>query len=134
MERVLSPDEKIRRAEEIYFRRTQSNNNVNRVAKVNVEGKKKSTYVRKLCIQFIACLVIYTGFYAIKNSEDILPKTIVDKIHQILQYDINIEALQGKLNNYIIKVNEKFEGKKEENPPENPNQETSIPEDNTRIT
>ena len=32
MARVLSPDEKIRRAEEIYFRRTQSNNYVNRVA------------------------------------------------------------------------------------------------------
>lgn len=134
MERVLSPDEKIRRAEEIYFRRTQSNNNINRVAKVNVESKKKNGYVRKFCIQFVACALIYTGFYAMKNSEDILPKTITDKIHQILQYDINLEVLQGKINNYIVEVNEKFEGKNNEDPTDSQAQDISTPEDNTRIT
>ena len=134
MERVLSPDVKIRRAEEIYFRRSQTNNNVNRIAKVNVENKKKNQYIRKLCIQFIACILIYTGFYTIKNSEDILPKTITDKIHQILQYDINLEVLQGKINNYLVEVNEKFEPKKEENPPDNQVQDSSTVEENSRIT
>lgn len=141
MERVLSPDEKIRRAEEIYLRRTQ-NLNTNRVAKVNVEGKKKNKYVKKLCIQFVACLLIYTGFYTVKNSDDILPKAITDKVHQILQYDINIEALQGKLNNYIIEVNEKIEGKPEENTEANQQQEDnknqgdneSLPEETLGIT
>lgn len=125
MERVLSPDEKIRRAEEIYLRRTQ-NLNTNRVAKVNVEGKKENKYVKKLCIQFVVCLLIYTGFYTVKNSDDILPKEITDKIHQILQYDINIEALQGKLNNYIIEVNGKIEGKPDENAETNQQQENNV--------
>lgn len=141
MERVLSPDEKIRRAEEIYLRRTQ-NLNTNRVAKVNVEGKKENKYVKKLCIQFVVCLLIYTGFYTVKNSDDILPKEITDKIHQILQYDINIEALQGKLNNYIIEVNGKIEGKPDENAETNQQQEDnknqedneSLPEETLGIT
>lgn len=133
MERVLSPDEKIRRAEEIYFRRTQRNNNVSRVAKVNVDNKKKNTYVRKLCIQFVACLLIYTGFYSIKNSEEILPKTIVDKIHEVLQYDINIEALQGKLNNYIVELNGKIDGENKENVITNQAENVTQPEEITPL-
>lgn len=108
MERVLSPDEKIRRAEELYFRRAQGSNTINRVATVNVDNKKKKSYIRKMCIQCIVCITIYAAFYAVKNREDILPKNVVEKINEILQYDIDIQALQGKINRYVIEVNEKI--------------------------
>lgn len=124
MERVLSPDEKIRRAEEIYFRRTQSDNNINRIAKVNVENKRKNSYVKKLCIQFIVCLGIYGAFYSIQNKEELLPKSITDKINEILQYDINLEALQGKINSYIVEVNGKIKEEDTVNQIENSEQPT----------
>lgn len=132
MERVLSPDEKIRRAEEIYFRRIQ-NNDSNRIAKVNVETKKKNTYIKKLCLQFVMCVLIYIAFYSVKNSEEILPKAITSKINEILQYDINIEALQGKINNYIIELNGKSEEKNNENIEENQPQNSTVPEDITPL-
>ena len=129
MERVLSPDEKIRRAEEIYLRRVQ-NGTASRVTRVNVENRKKNTYVKKLCVQFIICLVIYTAFYAIKNSQEFLPQSITVKINEILHYDINIEALQNKINSYIIDVNGKTEGEKEDSN----NQENILPEETLGVT
>lgn len=114
MERVLSPDEKIRRAEELYYSRTQNINNVRRVATVNVDNKKKNRYLRKLCIQCVICIIIYTAFYTVKNREDILPKNITDKINEILQYDIDIQALQNKVKSYMIEVNEKVNKNPEE--------------------
>lgn len=133
MERVLSPDEKIRRAEELYLRRSQNTNNIRRVATVNVDSKKKNNYIRKLCIQCIICVAIYSGFYAIKNREDILPKNITDKINEILQYDIDIQALQGKINRYIVEVNGKVTNNKPEEiipPGENLPEETLSATDN----
>ena len=113
MERVLSPDEKIRRAEEIYLRRVQ-NGTASRVTRVNVENKRKNTYIKKMCIQFVICLAVYIMFYSIKNSSEIIPQNITNKINEILHYDINIEALQGKINTYIIELNGKTENEKEE--------------------
>ena len=128
MERVLSPDEKIRRAEEIYARRLQ--NGVSRVATVNVDNKtQKNSYVKKLCKQCIICLIIYILFYSIKNSESILPQNILNKINEILQYDINIEALQGNIDNYIIKLNENENTDKEEN-----NENENLVEDTLGVT
>lgn len=105
MERVLSADERIRRAEEIYLRRLE--NGPSRVTKVSVDNKKKNVYLRKMCLQCIMCVIIYMAFYSIKNKDDILPKTIVNKIDEILQYDINIETWKGEIDKYIIEVNEK---------------------------
>lgn len=113
MERVLSPDEKIKRAEEIYLRRVQ-NGTASRVTRVNVENKRKNTYIKKMCIQFVICLALYIIFYSIKNSSEIIPQNITNKINEILHYDINIEALQGKINTYIIELNGKTEKEKEE--------------------
>lgn len=105
MERALSADERIRRAEEIYLRRLE--NGSSRITKVSVDNKKKNIYLRKMCLQCIMCVIIYMAFYSIKNKDDILPKTIVNKINEILQYDINIETWKGEVDKYIIEVNEK---------------------------
>ena len=81
---------------------------------VKVENKRKNTYIKKMCIQFVICLAIYIMFYSIKNSSEIIPQNITNKINEILHYDINIEALQGKINTYIIELNGKTENEKEE--------------------
>ena len=66
MERVLSADERIRKAEEIYARRKLQAES-RKSATVNVDDRNNNKLVKKLIIQFILCLIIYISFYAIKN-------------------------------------------------------------------
>lgn len=102
MERVLSQDERIRRAEEIYARRRMQT--INRTsATVNVENSNNNKLTRKLIIQSIICLVIYACFYGIKNIQNIVPAEVMYKIADILEYDINIEEWYGHFSNYINK-------------------------------
>ena len=58
MERVLSADERIRKAEEIYARRKLQSES-RKSATVNVDNRNSNKFVKKLVIQFIVCLIIY---------------------------------------------------------------------------
>ena len=59
MDRVLSADERIRRAEEIYYRRKMMGE-TNDVARVNVgNGKRKFGLLKKTILQVLICVVIY---------------------------------------------------------------------------
>ena len=63
MERILTPDEKIRRAEEIYYRRRMQDRTRNS-ARVNVaETKTNSGLLKKMILQIAICILIYTIFY-----------------------------------------------------------------------
>ena len=59
MERTMSVEDKIRRAEEIYAKRQEGN--IRKTATVNVsnENKKDIKLLKKMIIQIIVCLVIY---------------------------------------------------------------------------
>ena len=63
MERAISVEEKIRRAEERYERRKQGETRP--VAKVTVNDKKDIKLLRKMIIQILVCVVIYLTVYAI---------------------------------------------------------------------
>lgn len=136
MEKILSQDEKIRRAEEIYARRKYDMNN-RKSTIVNVENANKPT--KKLIKQFIICIIIYIAFYALKSSPDILSKDIMYKISDVLEYDINIQELYKNINAMIIKeeVQEKSQQAQEEiietTPEENIPEET-MPEETLSIT
>ncbi len=110
MERVLSQDERIRRAEEIYAKRKmqiQSRTS----ATVNVEDNNNSNKLtKKLITQFIICVILYIAFYALKSSPDLLSQDIMYKISDVLEYDINIQELYKNINAY---VNSKTENKQE---------------------
>ena len=62
LERIASPEEKIRRAEEIYYRRRNETSR-NNVARVNVNNEKNYGLFKKLVLQILICLVIYFIFY-----------------------------------------------------------------------
>ena len=100
MERVLSQDERIRRAEELYERRKMQNQ-TRTSATVNVENNNNNTLTKKLIIQFVLCLIIYSVFYAVKNIPNIVSQDVMYKISDILEYDINIQELYNKFNSYI---------------------------------
>ena len=108
MERVLSQDERIRRAEEIYARR-QLENSIRRSATVNLEGNYRNNLTKKLVIQCIICIAIYSTFFALKNIPNLVSQKVMYKISDILEYDINIQKVYEDVNAFIEKKEEKSE-------------------------
>ncbi len=101
MERTLSPEEKIKRAEEIYSRRRGGYTSRN-IATVNVSNEKNYGLLKKMILQIAICLVIYFIFYLIQNSNYVFSQDIINKTKEILSYDINIEEI---FNNIINGIN-----------------------------
>lgn len=89
MERVLSPEERIRRAEEIYNRRRTQNRVRVSTSRVNVQKESKLTLYKKLILQILICFVLYFIFYLIKNSNYIFSEDFISKTREFLSYDIN---------------------------------------------
>lgn len=100
MERTLSPEEKIRRAEEIYSRRKRGNTSRN-IATVNVSSEKNYGLFKKMILQISICLVIYFIFYLIQNSNYVFSEDIINKTKEILSYDINIQEIFTNIMNGI---------------------------------
>lgn len=96
MERTLSAEEKIRRAEEIYERR-RSGYNVRNVATVNVSEKKNYSLFKKMILQILICLVIYFIFYLIQNSNYVFSEEVINRTKEVLSYDINIQAIYDEI-------------------------------------
>lgn len=97
MERTLSPEEKIRRAEEIYARRKNVYTSRN-VAKVNV-SEEKNNYVllKKIILQIAICVIISFIFYLIKNSNYVFSEEVLNKTKEILSYDIDIPKIYTQI-------------------------------------
>lgn len=110
MERALSQDERIRRAEELYARRKMIEQS-RTSATVNVDEKSSNRITKKLIFQFVMCLIIYITFYAIKNIPNFVPQEVMYKISDVLEYDINIQELYNKMHSF---TNNKFQGNNQE--------------------
>ena len=117
MEKILSPDERIKRAEEIYYRRKMQNASF-RTARVNVSEKKDFGMFKKMILQIAICIVVYAIFYMIQNTNYIFSENVINKTNEILSYDINLQKLyqQGKqyMNNLINDISKDFEPTKED--------------------
>lgn len=100
MERTLSAEEKIRRAEEIYERR-RGGYNARNVATVNVSEKKNYSLFKKMILQVLICLVIYFIFYLIQNSDYVFSEEVINRTKEVLSYDINIQAIYSEILNGI---------------------------------
>ena len=100
MERTISQEERIRRAEEIYNRRRQasgvrvSSNNVNRAEKRNL------SLFKKMLMQLAICAVIYIIFYLIKNTNYIFSEDVINKTKEFLSYDINFGQIQAQITSF----------------------------------
>ena len=120
MERVLSQEERIRRAEEIYSRRKNSNGIRVSTGVMNNAEKKKISLFRKMIMQLAICAVIYIIFYLIKNTNYIFSDDVISKTKEFLSYDINFGNLQNTVSSFIEQNKDKFSflgilDKKEEN-------------------
>lgn len=108
MEKVLTQEERIRRAEEIYLRRrnfqqTQYvNKALNREIDVNKTRESKSIGLFKsIGLQIIICLLLYCIFYIIYDTNFAFSNVTISKMQEILDYDIDIKNLYENVNAYI---------------------------------
>ena len=97
MERLLSDEEKIRKAIEISQRRNGTNT-VQRTTEVR-NNKKDYRLFKKMVLQIIICLLLYMIFYLITTTNYIFSDEVINKATSILNYDIKLNEL------YIDSVN-----------------------------
>lgn len=100
MERVMTVEEKIRRAEEIYQRRKQGEERP--VAKVTVNDKKDIKLLKKMIIQMLICVVIYLGVYMVQNNQYVFSEDFIQKANEILSYDTNFMELYEMVKNQVM--------------------------------
>ncbi len=106
MERILSPDERIRRAEEIYQRRRVQNNRTNQ-ARVNVSSTSRDYGLfKKMMLQITICLLIYFIFYLIKNSNYIFSEEFLKQSKEVLSYDINLTEKYEEITSWFTSFHE----------------------------
>lgn len=119
MERAISQEERIRRAEEIYNRRKSENKNNyytnTKRYQVTSTRKIKVKMIRKMIIQIAVCTIIYLIIYAIQNSNQIFSTEIINKAKEILAYDISIEKVVEYFGNAKNQLNGIFNENNDEN-------------------
>lgn len=117
MEKSISQEERIRRAEEIYSRRRYNNrygeslyrSGETRNRYQPQETRKiKGKMINKMIIQMIVCVIIYTCIYVLQYSNYLFSKDMVDKTKEVLSYDISIENLYNKSNELFLNLQKKF--------------------------
>lgn len=93
MERAISVEERIRRAEEIYEKRRQGETRP--ITKVNVNNthKKDLKLLKKMIVQILVCISIYLVIYAIYNNKYVFSEDFIKKANEILSYDTNFGEL-----------------------------------------
>lgn len=112
MDKVMTVEERIRRAEEIYERRKRKENLTekqkisDKLEEKNIERKKDIRLLKKIIIQLIACLIIYFIFYIIQNNEYIFSREFLNKANEILSHDMNfVEIFDNIKNNTMTIIN-----------------------------
>ena len=128
MERTMSVEEKIKRAEEIYARRHGEEAKSTATLRVNGKEKKDIKLFKKLILQIVACLLIYFVFYTIQHSDFIFSGDFVNKAKELLSYDTNFGELYNNVSNGI----QSFFNKQKEQNNQNSNQEGQSQDTNTQ--
>ena len=122
LERLLTTEERIRRAEEIYQRRRTRRDIKVPTNTVYLNNKKDYIMFKKLIIQVLICLLLYFTFYIIKNSNYFFSEELINKTKSILSYDIDFNKIYLSIEEFYnnnIKTLENNEVKEEKQEDEN---------------
>jgi len=117
MEKILTQEERIRRAEEIYLQRRGENIRFNSQARKKETEKKSSTLLKKMILQIMICFFLYLILSFIKNTQSPLSEGTFKQIDNFLNYEINWNQTFKVLQTGVINFNEKINSigtKKEE--------------------
>ena len=117
MEKIMTVEEKIRRAEEIYARRKQGTSKPVATVNVNSEKDKKDIkLLKKMIIQILVCVALYLIIYTIQNNKYVFSEDFTNKANEILSYDTNFFELYNNVKNSVINLfNKDNENSKENN-------------------
>ena len=115
MERTMSVEDKIRRAEEIYNRRRENeyrttSTRVNANKDNDIDNKKLNKKLKKMIIQIIVCMLIYLVFHYIINNDYVFSEDFRKKCEEILDYDISFNQTCEAVVNWISTIQETYKG------------------------
>lgn len=101
MERTMSVEDKIRKAEERYYKRQNqeiyARENIRKISR----PKKSIKLFKKLIKQIIICLIIYGAFYLIIKNNYIFSEDFTKKARELLSQDINFSQIYSTISNKI---------------------------------
>jgi len=95
MEKAISVEERIKRAEEIYNRR-----NGEYVKSANIRKEKRST-TKKLIMQIFVFLLIYLAFYIFSNSNYIFSEDFINQVKGAFNQDSKIYGIYINIKSFI---------------------------------
>ena len=132
MERTISVEEKIRRAEQIYERRKQGIDKPIETINISKNNKKDIRLLRKMIIQILVSALIYCVIYIIQSNRYVFSEDFTNKINEILSYDTNFIELynisKDKVQDIVNKIftnNSIINKENSENNQENGNKNTT---------
>ena len=97
MERILNDSEKIRRAEEIYYRRNHRNVSISRAQE---KTSKQKTYLgSKILLEMIILLLSATVVFAVKNKDYIFTEEFLGSC---AQYNVNLTEKLGGVMDFFV--------------------------------
>ena len=121
MERTMSVEEKIRRAEAIYERRKQGSNRPTATVSVNTNKEKKDIkLLKKMLVQILICTLLYLTVYTVRNNGYVFSEDFTNKVNEILSYDTNFGEIYSNVKDRIMSL---FPNNEEVNNEEQNNEE-----------
>ena len=136
MERAMTVEERIRRAEEIYERRKRNEGLTiaqEKESKKEKNEKKDIKLLKKMLIQLMICICIYLVIYTIQNKQYIFSEDFINKVNEIISYDIDFKKLYVDSKNFIMGIfNKENENQNESQNETQENNEVNVTE-NTEI-
>ena len=100
MERILSQEERLKRAEEIYYRRKNSIS-APKTATVNISTKKNYKFLKKIIVQIIICMCIYGAIYNLQSNTDSFSIDSINYLKDAIAYDIDINKTFEGIKQYL---------------------------------
>ena len=118
MERTMSVEDKIRRAEEIYAKRKEGSQHKTTTVSLNANNKKDIKLLKKMIIQIIISLLIYFTIYIIQNNNYIFSEDFLKKANEILSYDMNFsqiyQSTKSNIENGIVNIKNNLKSTEQE--------------------
>ena len=110
MEKIISQEERIRRAEEIYYRRKLNNNNVRMPSSQVKQGRENRQFslYKKMILQILICIFIYLIFSLIKETNYIFSENVLNKTKEFLSVDLNFTQISAQIGDFFQNNKDKF--------------------------
>lgn len=104
MERAISQEDRIRRAEEIYYRKL-AGMNIQKTTTVNVNPKKKYGFWKKVLAQIVISACVCGGVYQLQINTDNFSRDSINYVKWLIAYDIDTNKVFENVKSYFNKEN-----------------------------